>query len=98
MMPTACKFLYMHIINDQPEVNDDDRFNVYGYGHFPHGAPANSWRHFCQNAIEDRFQEFIPDYSGAKRKSNEIPLSEIKDVPIAIFAGMNDELADTIDA
>ena len=29
--------------------------------------------------------------------SHEIPLHKIKDVPIAIFAGKNDEIADTID-
>ena len=47
--------------------------------------------------IEDRFQVYIPDYSTSHRHSKEIPLSEIKEVPIAIFGGKDDEIADSFD-
>ena len=50
-----CDFFYMETVNTNPMLNDDARFNVYSYGHFPHGAPARSWKHYVQNAIEDRF-------------------------------------------
>ena len=45
--PDLCNIFYMTTVNLHPELNDDDRFNVYSYGHFPHGAPVQSWRHYC---------------------------------------------------
>lgn len=38
--PDICNQFYMTTVNTHPELNDDDRFNVYSYGHFPHGAPV----------------------------------------------------------
>ena len=50
--------------------------------------------------IEDRFQEYIPDYSKDNHESKEIPLEKISErgVPVAIFGGKDDELADWRDA
>ena len=39
-LPDMCNIFYMTTVNTHPELNDDDRFNVYSYGHFPHGAPV----------------------------------------------------------
>ena len=98
--PTQCNVFYMATINLHPELNDDDRFDVYSYGHFPHGAPVQSWRHYCQNVIEDRFQVYIDDYSRDNHRSKEISLHKISEtgVPVAIFGGKDDELADWKDA
>jgi hypothetical protein len=52
---------------------------------------------------EDRFQEWAPDYHtfldiGAKRTTALIPIENIKSVPIAMFVGDVDTLADPRDA
>lgn len=52
---------------------------------------------------EDRFQIFSDDYSDPfagdkKRHTDLIPLENISTVPVAIFAGIEDILADTTDA
>lgn len=45
--PFVCNIFYESTINLYPEKNDADRFNVYSFGHFPHGSPVRSWRHYC---------------------------------------------------
>ena len=98
-LPSLCDSVYIRTINFDPELNDADRFNVYSYGHFPNGAPIRSFLHYIQNVIDDRFQHYIPDYSWrGKHVSEEIPIQTISDVPVAIFAGFSDELADPVDA
>ena len=72
-------------------------------GHEPNGASVKAILHYAQNQKEDRFQIFSDDYTDwihthKKRTTDLIPLENINTVPVAIFAGIEDILADTTDA
>ena len=72
-------------------------------GHEPNGTSVKSILHYAQNMREDRFQVFSDDYTDVfkrheKRTTDLIPLENITEVPVAIFAGIEDILADTTDA
>ena len=70
--------------------------------HGPYGTPTKSLLHYAQNIREDRFQIWADDYShwfniGEKKHTALIPLENI-DVPVAMFVGQADKLADVTDA
>ena len=43
--------------------------------------------HWAQNTIQDRFQEYAPDYMQGKTKTPEYDLTSIKHVPVSIWSG-----------
>ncbi len=72
-------------------------------GHEPNGTSVKSILHYAQNMREDRFQVFSDDYTDVfkrheKRTTDLIPLENITEVPVAIFTGIEDILADLTDA
>jgi hypothetical protein len=101
-MPTFCTYLSLIIENTDPALDDPDR-EMCAKGHSPNGASVYQFMHYAQNIIEDRFQVWAPDYSDyfahhKKKQTDLIPLESIKQVPVAIFCGTADPLADCTDA
>jgi len=97
-----CELLAELFVNKHPELDDNTRFSVY-MGHEPNGTSVKSILHYAQNMREDRFQVFADDYTDwfkrdKKRKTDLIPLENITEVPVAIFTGIEDILADLTDA
>jgi len=60
-------------------------------------SSVQSSLHYAQCSIEQRFQEFKQDYQ-AGDKTEEIPLSSIDKVPIAMWVGEQDSLCDQAQA
>ena len=97
-----CELLAELFVNKHPELDDNTRFSVY-MGHEPNGTSVKSILHYAQNLREDRFQVYADDYTDwfkrdKKRKTDLIPLENITEVPVAIFTGIEDILADLTDA
>ena len=97
-----CLAIEKLIATDNPETDDPTRFAVY-MGHQPNGTPARTIMHYAQNMREDRFQEFSENYETWYGKYLEtekplIPLNNIRDVPVAMFVGESDLLANPKDA
>ena len=65
-------------------------------------SPIKSVLHYAQNIKEDRFQEWADDYHRwfhhDTQQTDLFDLTTVKNVPIAIFAGHSDTLANTTDA
>ena len=99
-IPAFCELIAELFVNQHPELDDNDRFAVY-MGHEPNGASVKAILHYAQNMKEDRFQVYADHYTdiiGRERETDLIPLENISTVPIAMFAGIEDILADTTDA
>ena len=60
-----------------------------GYGE---GEPfsVQDYVHWAQNVIVNRFQEYAPDFLTGETKTEIVPLSEIKTVPVTIWSGLLD--------
>ena len=72
-------------------------------GHEPNGASVKAILHYAQNLREDRFQVFSDDYQDwfdkhEKRTTNLFPIENITEVPVAMFTGNEDILADLTDS
>lgn len=101
-LPPFCLALESLFVSNDTEFDDQDRFQVY-IDHDPNGSSVKALLHYAQNLKEARFQVWAPDYHtfldiGNKRKTDLIPINTISSVPIAMFVGKVDELADPIDA
>jgi hypothetical protein len=97
-----CEWVTGFFTNSKTDLDDDDRYAVY-MGHEPNGGTVQSLLHYAQNIREDRFQMWAPDYTdfvrrGKKRQTPLIPLDSVNKVPVAIFCGYEDILADCTDA
>ena len=100
-IPLFCELIEKLFATHQPKLDDTDRFAVY-MGHYPNGASMKAIFHYTQNLREDRFQVFADDYEDffnrhQKRTTNLYPLEKITEVPVAIFTGLYDPLADLTD-
>ena len=101
-IPKFCELFGELFVNHHPELDDDDRFAVYA-GHSPNGTSLKDIMHYTQNLKEDRFQVFADDYESffsrhEHRTTDLIPLENISTVPIAMFTGLDDILADLTDS
>ena len=47
--------------------------------------------HWAQNVIQNRFQEYAPDYMQGETHTELIDLSQISHVPVTIWSGLLDE-------
>ena len=99
--PKFCSYLLQFTHNSNPDLDDQDRFADY-LGHTPKGASAKAIKHFAQNYKENRFQKFSNHYNDfthrtKKRHTHEFPLDKIS-VPVAMFTGKEDPLADLTDS
>ena len=88
-------------VTSNPEWDDEERFMVYG-AHNPSGASVRSLLFFAQNIKMNRFQQWAPKFNQLdplmnKRVTDLIPLENISKVPIAVFVGSDDIVADPID-
>ena len=89
------------MFTDHSVLDDDFAWQVSMH-HFPAGTSLKQLQHFAQNRNEDRFQVFSDKYhlkhgSGSIRETELYPLENMN-VPIAIFQGIEDKIADGKDA
>ena len=96
-----CDYMAEAFISGDPKADDHDRLTVKN-AHGPYGTPTRSLLHYAQNIREDRFQIWADDYSHwfnihEKHQTDLIPIENI-DVPVAMFVGQADKLADVTDA
>ena len=101
-LPYFCELISALFITHDPKLDDADRFGVY-MGHEPNGASVKAILHYAQNLREDRFQVFSDDYQDwfdkhEKRTTNLFPIENITEVPVAMFTGNVDILADLTDS
>ena len=97
-----CELIIGIATSSDPALDDNDRYAVY-MSHSPNGSSLDAILHYAQNIKEKRFQVWSDDYTDVigrskKRTTDLIPLENIQEVPVAIFAGIEDTLADTVDA
>ena len=93
---TFCKLIESFFVTNKTDLDDDERFKVY-MGHEPNGATVKSLLLYAQNIKEDRFQVWSDSYADLihpKRQTDLIPIENISTVPIALFAGTHDTIAD----
>ena len=96
-----CDYMAEAFISGDPKADDHDRLTVKN-AHGPYGTPTKSLLHYAQNIREDRFQVWADDYSHwfnihEKHQTDLIPIENIE-VPVALFVGQSDKLADVEDA
>ena len=101
-IPELCELISALFVTHNPDLDDSDRFAVY-MGHEPNGTSVKSILHYAQNLREDRFQVFADDYTDffnkkKHRTTDLIPLENITGVPVAMFTGKEDILADLTDS
>ncbi|CDW82246.1 ab-hydrolase associated lipase region family protein [Stylonychia lemnae] len=100
-IPKICDFS-LYLITDEDLTEDDEsRIQVY-LGHFPSGSSLRTLNHYAQMRAEGQFERFdFGKQENLKRYGQEEPpiidLTQIQKVPIALFVGAKDELADNID-
>eukprot|EP00347_Sterkiella_histriomuscorum_P018552 403345077 len=100
-LPSLCQLGDYLIADEDLSLDDKDRLTVY-FGHFPSGTSLYCLDHYSQILKADRFQEFDYGKSENKKRYNsptppEINIQGISKVPIAMFVGTKDELADSAD-
>jgi len=88
-------------VTSNPDWDDEDRYMVYG-AHNPSGASVRSLLFFAQNIKMNRFQKWAPKFNQPNPLKNErttelIPLQNITKVPVAIFIGGDDIVANPTD-
>lgn len=101
-IPSFCELLTRLFISQNPELDDNTRFAVY-MGHEPNGTSVKSILHYTQNMKEDRFQVWSDDYkdpfAGDKKRHTDLfELENITSVPVAMYTGTEDPLADLTDS
>ena len=100
-IPALCQLGDYLIADEDPTLDDPNRLPVY-LGHFPSGTSLRCIEHYAQIMKADRYQDFDYGQKGNQQHYNsnfppEINLQGISKVPIAMFVGTKDELADEID-
>lgn len=100
-IPTLCELGIYLIADEDMSLNDDSRVQVY-MGHFPSGTSLRTLDHYGQTIKGGEMRR----YDFGKTKNQQIygqaappiiDLTNIKKVPIAMFVGTKDELADVDD-
>jgi len=103
-LPYICEDMTMKLTAKSNHGVDMQRFKVYIGGHFPSGGSMMTHLHYGQLIESDNFQEF--DYGTQKNKKKygqkTPPVVDLQPVgelgiPIAMFVGDEDELADVED-
>lgn len=99
-IPQLCEFGVYLLCDEDTDLDDSTRLNDYVGGHFPAGTSLNSLIHYAQILKAKQFQYYDygkngnEDHYGQKTPPI-IPIQNIRgDVPIAMFVGKEDELAD----
>jgi len=101
LLPELCNLALSLISDDHPYVNSLERMPVY-MSHYPSGASLRSLIHYGQILNDDQFQRY--DFGEVRDKKEYhrnkppvIDVSKISSVPIAMFVGKYDLLADATD-
>lgn len=95
-----CELLLSFFTTSNTKWDDPDRFVVY-MDHQPNGASVKQLLHYAQDIKEDRFQIWAPKFDDLlfpTRQTDLIPIQTINAVPMAMFVGIDDVLADPQDA
>ena len=102
VLPDLCELAVSIFADEDTSLDDEDRLSVY-LSHFPAGTSLKCLDHFAQLMSAPTFQRYDYGEQGnieayGTSTPPRIPLAEMKgSVPIAMFVGQKDELADTID-
>lgn len=97
-LPDLCKFGISFFTDTDPNVDSTDRLEVYT-GHFPAGTSLRCLAHYGQIINAGKFQRYDYGYYDNKKHYGqhtppEIDLTHIHDIPVALFRGSLDDLAD----
>jgi len=101
-IPDLCKFGASLVADSDPDLDDTDRFTVY-MGHFPSGTSRRCLFHYAQIMNAEKFLQYdFGDPAANKRiygqtTPPEIDMTKVEGVPVAMFVGTKDELADILD-
>jgi len=102
-LPWVCEDLTVKLSAKSIDDVNEERFKVYIGGHFPSGSSTKCHYHYGQLIVSDTFSEY--SYGSRKNmevygqtKPPEIDLKPVPGVPIAMFVGEEDDLADVTDA
>lgn len=100
-IPALCELGDYLIADEDISLDDTNRLQVY-MGHFPSGTSLRSLDHYGEILNNDRFQTYDFGKSGNRAHYNQdsapdVNLQAISTVPIAMFVGSSDELADVTD-
>lgn len=103
VLPPVCRLAEGFLITKNPLLDDPDRFNVY-MGHFPAGASVQALIHYAQMINKAEYSLYDWGSKAENRKKygqDEPPVVDLKkidgSVPIALFAGTEDDLGDLTD-
>lgn len=101
-LPSVCEFMIYMVSDNNTTLVDTERLQVYMGGHYPSGSSLKQFLHFAQLISSGRFQKY--DYGATLNQkyygqelAPEIDISTITRVPIGLFVGSQDELADAED-
>ena len=102
-VPFLCNLGISLICDEDTSLDDETRLEDYVGGHFPSGTSLKCLDHYGQIMTSGEFRRY--DYGNnnyefyGQSDPPTIELSNIKgEIPIAMFVGKADELADTVDA
>ena len=101
VIPELCDFGAYLICDEDVDLDNSDRLDDY-MGHFPSGTSLKCLDHYGQLISSGKFQYYDYGSDANKRIYNQttpplIPIQNINKVPIAMFVGTHDGLADAID-
>jgi len=102
IIPEICDFGVYLICDEDTDLDDTDRLNIY-MGHFPSGTSLMCLDHYGQiiNAEKFQYYDFGKNTNQQVYHQSDPPLIPIQNiegkVPIAMFVGLADELADPTD-
>ncbi len=101
-IPAICEFGDYLIADKKPSLNDEDRSVVY-FGHYPSGTSLRSMVHYSQESKTGNFQyyDFGPEKNEQVYGQKTPPIIDIANIntslPVALFVGTEDEIADPKD-
>ena len=101
-IPQLCTLIERFLVSADPKTDDIDRFTVL-LDHQPNGTSVRGILMYAQGMKQDRFQLWAPNYDPwipftGEKKMPLIPIETIRKVPVAMFVGKADKLADPQDA
>lgn len=89
------------LADDDPKQINQSQLDAY-MAHFPSGSSVKSVRHYKQLMLKKQFEHFDYGVEENMRRYEQaepplIPLSNLRDFPVALFAGAEDHLANIAD-
>lgn len=102
VIPTICSFGVWIIADEDTSMDNTERLDVM-LAHFPSGASLKCFDHYSQSIQTKTFRYYDYGKDGNQEHYHQdtppdIPLDNIKTMPVALFVGTADELATTKDS